>query len=231
MPNFIKGTKDPILVPDNGAGKWKSEDKTAEMLALKVLIINHLPHAAVIVGPNAAKHMSHYLFNSGNDYSIDLKNMVEKVSSAGKTYEQELAEAINYVSKQPKGTISFTSANAKNGYNMPNQSKDWFYAIGGYSIWSKGTATINIDSSGKRAYYMEWEYKFFDRYNWDNGKAVKIFNIEITDKFMGTFHRQGLAKEFNCLGSIKLIKAWGDTKILDPKLLKKAQDSQKDWSR
>ncbi len=157
--------------------------------------------------------------------------MVKNVSSAKMLFERELANAVNYISKQPKGKISFTSANAVNGYNLKNQSRDWFFAIGGYSVWSKGEAIIDIDSSGKKAYYMEWEYKFFDRYNWDNGKAVKIFNIEVTDKFMGTFHRQGLAKEFNCFGSIKLTKAWGETKILDSNLVKKAQDSQKSWDR
>ncbi len=231
MPNFVKGTKDPVLVPDKGAGKWKSEDKTADMIALKLLILKHLPHASVFVGPNASKHMLHYLLNSGEDYDIDLEAMVKNVSSAKVLFERELAGAVNYISKQPKGKYTFTSANAVNGYNLKSQSRDWFFAIGGYSVWSKGEAIIDVDRTGKKAYYMEWEYKFFDRYNWDNGKAVKIFNIEITDKFMGTFHRQGLAKEFNCLGSIKLTKAWGETKILDAKFVKKAQDSQKSWNR
>ncbi len=40
--------------------------------------------------------------------------------------------------------------------------------------------------------------------SWDNGTKVNIGGIEITDEFMGKFHRQGLAKEYNEIGIIKL---------------------------
>jgi hypothetical protein len=55
---------------------------------------------------------------------------------------------------------------------------------------------------------VDFEYKFFDRYNWDTGKKVELAGITITDVFMGEFHRQGLAKEFNCYGSFKRKLAW-----------------------
>jgi hypothetical protein len=48
----------------------------------------------------------------------------------------------------------------------------------------------------------------FDRYNWDKGKSVEIAGITITDRFMGEFHRQGLAQEFDCMGSFKRRFTW-----------------------
>ena len=59
---------------------------------------------------------------------------------------------------------------------------------------------------------MRFEFKFFDRYNWDKGKSVTI-NIsgkplQVTDLFMGEFHRMGLAKEFNMTGSVQKIVKW-----------------------
>lgn len=49
-----------------------------------------------------------------------------------------------------------------------------------------------------------WKWStVFDRYNWDAGKSVKILGVEVTDEFMGTFQKQGLAQEFDMNGSVK----------------------------
>jgi hypothetical protein len=53
-----------------------------------------------------------------------------------------------------------------------------------------------------------FEYKFYDRYNWDGGKKVDIFGVTITDAFMGEFHRQGMAKEYDCFGSVRRQLSW-----------------------
>ncbi|MDB4972856.1 MAG: hypothetical protein JWN48_1197 [Myxococcaceae bacterium] len=49
---------------------------------------------------------------------------------------------------------------------------------------------------------------FFDRYNWDHGKSVTIGGITVTDRFMSEFHRQGLAREFDCVGVLKRKLSW-----------------------
>ncbi len=77
------------------------------------------------------------------------------------------------------------------------------YKEGGYSAWGKGNATVCKDE-----YTLEFEYKFYDRYNWDTGKSVKILGYKVTDQFMGEFHRQGLAQEFNMRGSVKKTIMW-----------------------
>jgi hypothetical protein len=55
---------------------------------------------------------------------------------------------------------------------------------------------------------VEFEYKFYDRYNWDRGKAVTILGVTVTDQFMGTFHRMGLAQQFDMRGSVKKTVKW-----------------------
>jgi hypothetical protein len=57
--------------------------------------------------------------------------------------------------------------------------------------------------TGTQILQLEFEYKFFDRYNWDGGKSVTLFGVTITDEFMARFHREGLAKEFDMYGSTK----------------------------
>ena len=42
----------------------------------------------------------------------------------------------------------------------------------------------------------------------DGGKSVTIQGITVTDAFMGEFHRQGLAREYDCHGSFKRSFSW-----------------------
>ena len=68
--------------------------------------------------------------------------------------------------------------------------------------------TIKCAYSGVYEYTLNFKYKFIDRYNWDIGKGVTIFGVLITDKFMGDFHRQGLAKEFTMYGEVEETIKW-----------------------
>jgi hypothetical protein len=69
-------------------------------------------------------------------------------------------------------------------------------------------AKVEADKNGSRKYRLDYEYKVADRYNWDKDKKVEIFGEEFTDEFMGEFHRQGMAREFNMFGSIEESIEW-----------------------
>ena len=206
-PHYAVGTGDPALGHDPGAGVWKSKPWEISYVALKQAIIQALPAALVAIGDDAVKHMIHYLGNSGKSYTIDLEGMVSEVPSARARYEDEVAQAQELVEKLPVGTHTIHSIKAENGYNYQSENRNWFFAIGGYTKWGQGTATVK-SASGGPTYELDFEYKFYDRYNWDAGKSVTFAGITVTDKFMGEFHRQGLAKEFDCRGSFKRHFTW-----------------------
>ncbi len=178
------------------------------MRFLKNEIVEHLPFAYPVIGDDAVKHMYHYFSNSGTDYQIDLQDMVDDVPGANDVYKREIGNAKQFVQTLPAGKHGISTDSAVEGYNLKNQNWNWFYAVGGYSAWIKGVAEVTLDKSGQRKYRLDYEYKAADRYNWDVGKKVKIFSVTITDKFMGEFHRQGLAREFNMTGSIKAAIEW-----------------------
>ena len=205
------GTNDPSITPDFGAGPFNTESTTASMWALKQAILEILPFqgnsAVVFIGPDAAMHMKHYLDASGRIFTINLESMVDSGPTAQGRFKNEVQQAQKFVEKLDAGTHSITSQTAESAYNYQNENKNWYFAVGGYSTWGKGAVTIKNGSIG-REYEMQFEYKFYDRYNWDTGKSVKIGGIEITDKFMGDFHRQGLAREFDMVGSIKRTFRW-----------------------
>jgi hypothetical protein len=174
-----------------------------------------LPVAAVTVGDDAAKHMAHYLGNSGRPYTIDLDGMVREVPSAKGRYEDEVAEAQEFVETLATGRYDITSTHCEVGYNRQSESRNWYFAIGGYSTWGRGVAVVTDGPAG-RQYSLDFEYKFYDRYNWDKGKKVTIAHITITDHFMGEFHRQGLAQEFDCFGSFKRSFTWKTGGAISP---------------
>jgi hypothetical protein len=63
---------------------------------------------------------------------------------------------------------------------------------------------------------LDFEYRFYYRYNWDKGKSITFAGIKVTDQFMGEFHRQGLAQEFDCIGSFKRHFSWKNGQGLTP---------------
>ena len=209
MPNYTIGRSDPTITPDPGAGLWNSEATTVEMQAKKAAIISILGAAYAFIGDDAVKHLVHYFHNSGRNYTIDLEGLLHDVADERELYNRELSEAKRYVETLPVGTHFITSRNARGGYIEKIENRNWFFAVGGYSAWGKGKAIVTTGANGRKSYELEFEYKFFDRYNWDGGKHVEIFGIEITDAFMGRFHREGLAKEFNMYGSYKKTVSWG----------------------
>ncbi|MFZ1986058.1 MAG: hypothetical protein WAU91_16695 [Desulfatitalea sp.] len=210
MPTQYRiGTSDPVIQNDPGAGLWNSKPKTQKMLLLKSEIEGHLPHAFLVIGDDAAKHLFHFFRNTGSDYAIDLEDMINDVPDAKRRYDDELEKAKRYVETLPVGTHNITTGSVSSGYNQKNESWNWYYAIGGYNYWIKGVATVlGFNSNGISTYRLEYEYKARDRYNWDQGKSVTIFSVEIKDAFMAEFHRQGLAKEFTMNGSIKAAIEW-----------------------
>lgn len=202
------GTGDPHVTRDPGAGVWNSKPKSASYVALKeAIIVEVLPKAYVLIGDDAVKHLMHYFRNRGTNYRIDLEGMVKEVPSAGKLYELEVAQVKAYTEVLPVGKHFITSKRAQGGYNTKAESKNWFFAVGGYSVWGKGQAIVKKGPAGNE-FELNFEYKFFDRYNWDAGKKVDIFGIEITYAFMGEFHKQGLAREYDEIGSFKRRFTW-----------------------
>jgi peptidoglycan hydrolase-like protein with peptidoglycan-binding domain len=224
--HYELGTGDPVIVPDKGAGVWKSKPISAAYIALRAAIFDVLPPARVVIGEDAVKHMAHYFGNSGERYTVDLEGMIREVPSAREALEDEAAQAQEFVEMLPPGKHSIRSRTSEDGYNGKNENRNWFYATGGYQSWGEGEATI-ADTPQGRTYELAFRYKFFDRYNWDAEKFVTIFGIKITDDFMAEFHQQGLAREFDCVGSVRRRLSWKSRQGIASSQFDKTPDSRR----
>jgi peptidoglycan hydrolase-like protein with peptidoglycan-binding domain len=206
-PDYQIGTSDPALGHDPGAGPWGSKPKTVATLAAKAAILTEVLPKVWPVWPDAARHLAHYFANWGSPLTIELEGLLRTVPSARPLFELEVAEAKAFVERLSPGHHSITSTRLAQGYNQQAENMNWFLAIGGYSVWGKGTARV-FETAGARRYELDFEYKFYDRYNWDGGKKIELFGFTITDEFMGEFHREGVAREFDCFGSVSRQLSW-----------------------
>jgi RHS repeat-associated protein len=210
LDNYRIGWDDPYVRRDRGAGFFASVDPTTERQLLKFAIITEILPNVQGVWPDAAKHMRHYFGRSGRPLTIRLDGMIREVPSARELYEYERSEAMRFVQTLDPGTYDITSGSPSPGRNRQDESLNWFLAVHGYAAWGKGRATVSC-KDGVRSYRLEFDYKFLDRYNWDTGKSVTVYGITVTDKFMGDFHRMGLAHEFEMNGTVTEVIEWKNT--------------------
>lgn len=216
LDDYKKGTLDPKIVHDPGAGQWDSEIPTGGALAQYNTLKNWVqttaraPKKSLGLGwTDAADHLKHYLDNTGDTYTIKLQNMIDEVPSARRWYEKELALAMKFTESLPAGVHDITSGKTTKGaYNTQSENSNWFFAVGGYAAWGKGKASVLCPKGADAQYTLEFHYKFADRYNWDTGKSVKIGSVTITDAFMGRLHRMGVAREFDMTGEVVETVTW-----------------------
>ena len=204
------GYDDPVMTPDAGAGPWDSVSPTLADYSRKIHMQAALP-ALSFTYPNAVAHLRHYFGNTGADYVIDFEGLLADPKLDGLTYRayyNEILDATNFVESlnlRPGECVEITSSRGTQVKTY--DSDDWWYAVGTYTAWGK--ARVSVDEDGR--YTMYFEYKFWDRYNWDGDKAVPnpiISGHTITDEFMGRFHLAGLAREFTMTGAVQRTVTW-----------------------
>lgn len=210
---YKEGAGDPPLTHDEGSGPWNSEWPSARTLAIMAILSDPIRAASfygacfAAVGPNATRNLKHYLGNTGAALTIPYHAMIKATPRAYGVWLSETAELIAYLDTCPPGTWNITSKEVLHNdetYNYQGETRDWFFAIGGYGVWSK--AKVTTDPAGNVS--AEVTIKFYDRYNWDGGKAVELAGITITDEFMAEFHRQGYAREYDCFGHVTRTFTW-----------------------
>jgi hypothetical protein len=93
-------------------------------------------------------------------------------------------------------------------YIGPEDSKDWFYAMGGIQQSVTGVVTVHppTEPGGEPTVTVDYQTHVFDRYNWDGNKTTTFDvpgtdGVTISDERMGALHTAGLAKEYNISGS------------------------------
>ncbi|MBC7975440.1 MAG: DUF4157 domain-containing protein [Myxococcales bacterium] len=195
----------------DGSGTWGSEaddrgitDRANHYMWTRVAL------AAETMGmPNAARHMRHYLGNTGATLTVSADRMLRDVALLRQAYDRQLADARQKAELRvaDMGThavatnFQLTGDRKSDVYCSQSQSRDWFFAIGGFTYWYTAEVQVVPVADGPPQITIIFTLHVFDRYNWDQGKAVTLAGITVKDEQLGRLHRVGLAQEYDVTGT------------------------------
>jgi hypothetical protein len=158
---------------------------------------------------NAARHMHHFLDNSGAELQVDLDILEATCPVFTDDVQQGQLESI----EQALGMLATSDSTQANSgdlsemlftsYFTKSSSADWFFAIGGNTRRLNGSYRYAPDSdgSGNGTLQFDASWSLEDRYNWDGGKSVTIGGVTVNDEVLGRLHVVGLAQEYDIRGA------------------------------
>ncbi|PKN54036.1 MAG: hypothetical protein CVU56_28665, partial [Deltaproteobacteria bacterium HGW-Deltaproteobacteria-14] len=194
-PATTPALADGAVVQREGSGEHGQKAASGTDYALKVAWQAAGVFAALSL-PNAAANLRHYLGNTGDTRAIDIFAIFGSDPTFRAKVEGEmdaLARPIAMQAAKSGKPVKFASGR-KNHYFTTEESKDWYFAVGGCHYFIVGEASY--DASRKRI-VVSATITLKDRYNWDGGKSVDIAGVKVTDELMGRLHKAGVAKEFD----------------------------------
>ncbi|MFB9428219.1 WXG100 family type VII secretion target [Streptoalloteichus tenebrarius] len=157
---------------------------------------------------HAAKHLWHFLDNSGTPMSVSPDEIIGDVPEFRTEVDKAMAAQMRRLAEEAEANGTYGKPVAFNSgwrdfYIGPELNKDWYYALGGVEYAVTGVATVHPPDrpGGEPRVEMDYQVHVFDRYNWDGSKSTSIGPIVITDQTMAEMHRAGVAQEYDVSGS------------------------------
>jgi hypothetical protein len=197
---------------DEGAGPWNVKDPGVGDYKT-YLELEMLANGADAMGmTDAARNMAHYLDNSGTTMDLPVDKMMNDVPDFRGFMDQQVKsraegwrqEALRQYAQNGGRPVTIPVETGTTGYYfLPENNKNWFYAVGGADTNVTGAVTVTSGPDGKPKVSLDYQANVWDRYNWDvnQGKSVTIGDQTITDANQAKLHTVGLAKEFDMRGS------------------------------
>jgi uncharacterized protein YukE len=180
---------------DEGAGEFDSDPwwSIVDDLAKQALAYD----AAEALGyTDAARHLRHYLDESGDDLTVDPDHIMRDVPSFQSAADQTVATEIDRIAQD-------AAASWQGHYLTEQENPNWFYAMGGIQYSTTGVVTVHPPEhpGGQPRVEVDYQTHVWDRYNWDGGKAVTIGPITIEDESLAEMHRASVAQEYDMVGT------------------------------
>lgn len=201
--------------PDRGSGPHGVEDPGAEERRTREKM-NLIAEAADWKGDNdAARHMAHYLGNSGTDMELPVDKMMSDVPGFTAHIEDSIREhqaawrddALAEFRRNGGQPVSMPVETGNRDFSFtPDVDNNWFYAVGSTRSNVTGVVTVIADENGQPKVGLDYQANAWDRYNWDESKGVTIDlpwggEMSIPDGQMARLHTTGIAQEFDMAGS------------------------------
>ncbi len=199
-----------------GAGKYSSQKASLEMKSYSIAISSALRSGLIHkkFGSEAAEHLKHYFENSGTSLVIDAEKLIKDSKFARQHFQKLYLAAKGFLYTLPEGEHNFVSRLADT--IEVKDSGSWYLALGIYHGFVNVNARISKQSNGTKNYAWVFSYQVRDIYDWDSGPINPLFplgktvglKVELSNHFLGEFHRQGLAQEYKVSGVIRRFERW-----------------------
>jgi uncharacterized protein YukE len=195
---------------DAGAGEHGSDPwyTRADDLIYEELAYNAATIADAAGWTHAAKHLNHYLNNSGDTITVNPDEMMRDAGQFRAEVDKTVTNEMRRIAAEAEANGTYGKpvqfgTDWKGHYISKGENADWFYAMGGVRYAVTGEATVHPPEhpGGEPRVEMQYKTHVFDRYNWDGGKSTDIGPITITDDKMAELHRAGVAQEYDITGS------------------------------
>jgi hypothetical protein len=203
----------PLAEGDGGAsGEWGRDDAGILDRGKKELAKRAADAAELRGWTNAARHLRHYLGNSGDPLEVDPLRLLRDIPLFASRAEGARLAMIKDLQDRARAAyngeqvVLYEDGEGK-WRSIPSDpailGDDWFYAMGGFSYGYTARAIVRPPANGQGEPTIQIDYRLhvFDRYNWDKGKSVNIAGVTITDDVLGDLHRVGIAREYEIRGT------------------------------
>ncbi|MEV8443876.1 hypothetical protein AB0425_41435 [Actinosynnema sp. NPDC051121] len=155
--------------------------------------------------PNASRHLSHYLSNTGEDLTLDPDEILGDEPGLKALVDRLVSDVVRRIAGGAASNGGYDAPipfqSEWYGYTFANT--DWFLAIGAVHASATGVVTVHAPNPEGATPHITLDCRshLFDRYNWDGDKKTTIAGMTFTDRELGGLHTAGLAKEFTMYGS------------------------------
>ena len=206
----------PWPKPDEGSGKWGAEEPSLKDRATRAKWSGIAATADAVGLTNAARHMRHYLSNSGETLEVDPGRIMRDAPGFRREVERRLAEqdpewrrrALEEFAKNGGKPVRIPVETAWQVYRVTeDESRDWELGLGAFSYKITGFVEVTPSPSGDPGVSMHYQVHVYDYYNWNKGWGVDIPGLgHVSDDELGRLHKVGLAREYEVKGHTPTLK-------------------------
>lgn len=192
-----------------GAGEWGVESSF-----LRPDLVHMASAARIALGTESMRRrygeltvetFARYFENSGENLVVDMEVLLKKSQDLRRNFKM-LLHCLHYtVAGFAEGSYSFSMTKMVRGKFQRQESEELYLAIADYGYFAAGK--IEIGRGGSMDYDIS--LGLYDRYDWDPGASIPIavggVIIPVSQEFVGSFHRAGLAREFDVTAKGRIV--------------------------
>jgi WXG100 family type VII secretion target len=226
QPSLPPPPPPPPLQPGEGSGEHGVEPAHAGDHALWRQWGSNALGSQLTGRIDAARHLRHYLDNSGEPLDVDVERMRSDIPQFDQVIKDRYAQLRGDVLRQIQEHIrngqteafSFQLTTPWDVFMLSHVEgvlvgnplealfsgeknlENWYYAMGDFSHAYGAEVTVTPTSGGQWQVTINSQVHVFDRYNWDSQKSTGLAGATVQDIELGRLHQVGLAKEYEIWG-------------------------------